>query len=207
MARHEEEDRMRSEIENAEPGKTQRTYASLAGFSFIGEIIIALGSGIILSHIAGSGTFAETAKRIAASEHLYRVLLSSVVIVSLSSAVLAFALYATLKPVNSLLAQLAMIFSLGDSFLALVVRMCSFVRVHLYISAETAGAGTVVTETFADLLRNIAGTTENIGGIFFRIGSLLILLSVFQIEVYPERPVGAGSLCLGDLDKPVFLPI
>lgn len=45
-------------------------------------------------------------------------------------ALLAFALYVTLKPVNSLLAQLGIIFSLGDSFLALMVRMCSFVRLH-----------------------------------------------------------------------------
>jgi hypothetical protein len=51
-----------------------------------------------------------------------------VLIVTLSSTVLAFALYATLNAVNRLLAQLALIFSLGDSFLAMVVRMCSFVR-------------------------------------------------------------------------------
>ena len=49
---------------------------------------------------------------------------------TLSSTLLAFALYVTLKPVNSLLAQLGMIFSLADSFLALIVRMCSFVRLN-----------------------------------------------------------------------------
>jgi RsiW-degrading membrane proteinase PrsW (M82 family) len=139
--RYEAEDRMRSGIEHAETDNTQRRYARLAGFLFLVEIILALGSGFILSHIAGSGTFTETAKRIAASEHLYRAALSVVVIVTLSSVVLAFALYATLKPVNRLLAQLAMIFSLGDSFLAMVVRMCSFVRVHLYTSAQNVGGG------------------------------------------------------------------
>jgi hypothetical protein len=54
---------------------------------------------------------------------------------TLSSTVLAFADYATLRPVNRFLAQLAMIFSLEDSFLALIVRMCGFVRMHLYVSA------------------------------------------------------------------------
>jgi hypothetical protein len=132
---------MRLEIENAEAGRTQRKYARLAGFLFLGEIIVALGGGLILSHVVGNGTFAETAKRIAGSEHLYRAALSTMVIATLTSALLAFALYATLKPVNSLLAQLAMIFSLGDSFLALVVRMCSFVRVQFCISAQSGGPG------------------------------------------------------------------
>lgn len=77
---------MRFEIENADTDRTQRTYARLAGFLFLWEIVIALGSGFILDHIAESGTFAETAKRIAASGHLYRAMLSLVVIVSLSSA-------------------------------------------------------------------------------------------------------------------------
>jgi hypothetical protein len=49
-------------------------------------------------------------------------------IATLSSTLLAFALYVTLRPVNRLLARLAMIFSLEDSFLALIVRMSGFVR-------------------------------------------------------------------------------
>jgi hypothetical protein len=62
---------MRSEIESAEADNTQRRYARLVGFLFLGEIILAIGSGFVLSHIAGSGTFAETTKRIAASERSY----------------------------------------------------------------------------------------------------------------------------------------
>lgn len=176
---------MRSEIDDAEADKTQRRYARVAGFLFVVEIILALGSGFILDRIAGSGTFAETAKRITASEHLYRAALSTVVIVTLSSAVLAFTLYATLKPVNRLLAQLAMIFILGDSFLAMLVRMCSFVRLHLYISAQTVGVGTIGAEALSDLMRSIAGATENIGGIFFGIGSLLFFYLFFKSNYIP----------------------
>ena len=72
------EDRMRLETENPAAFNTQRRYARLAGFLFLAEIILALGSGIILDHIAGSGTFRETGERIAASEHLYRAALSTV---------------------------------------------------------------------------------------------------------------------------------
>jgi hypothetical protein len=177
---------MRSPIENAEVDKTQRTYARLAGFLFLGVIILALGSGLLLSHVAGSGSFAETAKRIAASEHIYRAALCGSVIVTLSSAVLAFALYATLKPVNTLLAQLAMIFSLGDSFLALVVRMCSFVRVHLYVSAQTVEGGTVAAQASAELMRSIADATENLGGISFGAGSLLFFYLFFKSRYIPR---------------------
>jgi hypothetical protein len=185
---------MGSEFETGEADKTQRTSARVAGFLFLWVIVIALGGGLIVSHIAGSGTFAETAKRIAASEHIYRAALAAAVIVSLSSSVLAFALYATLKPVSSLLAQLAMIFSLGDSFLALVVRMCSFVRVHLYLSSQTAGADAVAAQAQAELLRTIAGTTENIGGIAFGIGSLLFFYLFFKSRYIP-RALSALGLC------------
>jgi len=183
---------MRSAIEGAETENTQRRYARLAGVLFLVEVILALGSGIILSNIAGSGTFAETGKRIAASEHLYRAALSLVVIVTLSSAVLAFALYATLKSVNHLLAQLAMIFTLGDSFLAMVVRTCSFVRVHLYTSAQGVGGGTVAAETLSGLVRSIAGTSENIGGISFGIGSLLFFYLFFKSNYIPRVLSGLG---------------
>jgi hypothetical protein len=123
---------------------------------------------------------------ITASERLYRLALSSMVIVTLSSALLAFALYVVLKPVNSLLAQLAMIFSLGDSFVALMVRMCGFVRLHLYIAAQNMGAGLSNAETLADLIRSIASTTENIGGIAFGIGSSLFYYLFFKARYIPR---------------------
>ncbi|HYK34387.1 DUF4386 domain-containing protein [Alloacidobacterium sp.] len=183
---------MQSGIENAEATKTQRTYARLAGYLFLGVIIVAFGGGFILSHVAGSGSFAETAKRIAASERLYRVGLSAAVIVSLGSALLAFALYATLRPVNSLLAQLAMIFSLGDSFLALVVRMCDFVRLHLYLSTQTVGPWTADAQSLSDLMRSIGSITENIGGISFGIGSLLFFCLFFKSKYIPRILSGLG---------------
>ncbi len=181
---------MRSENEKVEVNQSQRTYARLAGVLLLGAIVIALAGGSVLSRITGDGTFAETAARIAASERLYRVALSSVVIVTLSSALLAFALYVTLKPVNSLLAQLAMIFSLGDSFVALVVRMCSFVELHLYISAQ--GAGSISAEILTDLIRNIANTTENIGGISFGVGTCLFFYLFFKSRYIPRTISALG---------------
>jgi hypothetical protein len=181
---------MRPEFKNAGVDKTQRRYARLAGCLYLGVTLMALAGGSTLSHFAGSGNFEEIAKRIATSEHLYRLGLSVVVVASLGSALLAFTLYATLKPVNSLLAQLAMIFCLGDSFLALVVRMCGFVRVQLYISSQTDGAGTIAAQAMADLMRGISGATENLGGIAFGTGSLLFF-SLFFKSGYIPRILGA----------------
>jgi hypothetical protein len=118
--------------------------------------------------------------------------LSKMLIVTLTSAVLAFALYATLKPVNHLLAQVAMIFSLGDSFLGMVLRTCSFVRVHLYTSVKDLRGGAIAAETLSDLMRRIAGTAENIGGISFGIGSLLFFYLFFKSDYIPRFLSGLG---------------
>jgi Domain of unknown function (DUF4386) len=172
--------------------KTQRSYARLAGFLYLAVIIVALGSGLILSHVAGAGSFAETAARIAGSERLYRGGLATAVLATMGSALLAFALYATLKPVDSLLAQLAMIFTLGDSFLALLVRMCGFVRLHFYLAAQGTGAGTSEASELSNLLHNIASATENIGGIAFGIGSLIFFYLFFRSRYIPRMLSGLG---------------
>jgi hypothetical protein len=117
---------------------------------------------------------------------LYRVALSSLVVVSLSSPLLAFALYVTLKPVNPLLAQLGMIFSLADSFLGLIVRMCSFVRLHLYVSAQGAGTGSIPRELLSNFVRTVATTTENIGGISFGIGACVFFYLFFTSRYIPK---------------------
>src|SRR5262249_137636 len=167
---------------------TQRTYARLAGFLFLAVIIVALGSGFLLSSVAGRGTFAEMAKRVAASERSYRVALSTGVLASLSSVLLAFALYVTLKPVNNMLAQLAMIFSVGDSFLGLVVRVCGFATLRLYVSAQRVVGGPDTAEALSDLMRSIAAITENIGGISFGIGLLLFFYLFFRSRYIPRIP-------------------
>ena len=180
-------DRMKLEIEDPQGERTQRIYARLAGFLLLWLIINGLGGTLIFSHIVGSGTFAETEKRIAASERLYRVALSSEVIETLSAVLLAFPLYVTLKPANNLLAQLAMIFILEDSILAWVVRMSGFVRLHLYTSSQSVGAsGTIPSQALVDLTRRMAGAAENVGGICFGIGSLLFFYLFFKSRYIPK---------------------
>ena len=119
--------------------RTQRIYARVAGFLFLWLIITGLAGAITISHIAGSGNFTETAKRVVASERLYRVALSSELIETLSALLLGFALYVTLKPVNRFLAQLAMCWRLGESFIGCVAMIFGFVRLRLYSSTQPFG--------------------------------------------------------------------
>ena len=177
---------VKSATEEAQEQRTQRRYARLAGFLLLWLIFNGLISSLILSHISGSGSFAETAQRIAASERLYRLALCGTVIESLSSVLLAFAFYVTLKPVNNFLAQLAMIFSLQDSFLACVVRTCAFVRLHYYISSQSVANGPVASQAFVDLTRSVGGIAENIGGICFGIGSALFFYLFFRSSYIPR---------------------
>src|SRR6266478_9015374 len=124
----------------ADTDKSQIRYARLAGFLFLWLIITGLAGALTISHIVGSGTFAETAKRVVASEHLYRLALSSELVETLSAVLLAFALYVTLKPVDKLLAQIAMYWRLGEAIIGGAGMIVGFLRLHLYSSSQLIGA-------------------------------------------------------------------
>lgn len=170
--------------------RTQRIYSRIAGALFLWLIVNAVVSTSVLSGVAGSGSFADVSSRIAASEHVYRAALAAMVLEFASAAVLYFALYATLRPVNALLSQLAMIFSMFDVVLGFVVWMCAFVRLHLYTGALKVGAGGMSPQDVVALLRDIGDATENIGGILFGIGSLLFFC-LFLASRYIPRPLAA----------------
>jgi hypothetical protein len=159
----------------------QRTYARLSGFLFLWLIVTGLAGVLITSNIAGSGTFAEKAKRVAASEHLYRIALTSDLIEAVSAALLAFTLYATLKPVDKLLAQLAMYFRLGEAFTGSVGMMFSFARLNLYTRAPTAQA-----EALVDLTHYLGTASYNIASLFFSIGSLLFFYVFYKSTYLPK---------------------
>ena len=141
-------------MEDSSTERTQRIYARLAGFLFLWLIITGLAGMLTISHIVGAGDFATKAKRVVASEHLYRLALSSELIETLSALLLAFALYATLRSVDKLLAQLAMYCRLGESFIGCVGVIFGFVKLHLYVSPQSMGAlGTDQSQALMDLLR------------------------------------------------------
>jgi hypothetical protein len=120
---------------------------------------------------------------VAASEHWYRVALCSELIETLSALLLAFALYVTLKPVDALLAQMAMYWRLGESFIGGVGVMFGFMTLHLYTSPQPAGMATSQSEALVHLFGH-AGS--NIAAIFFSIGSALFFYLFFKSRYIPR---------------------
>src|SRR5579864_6862508 len=192
------------------PETTQRVYARVAGFLFLWLIITGLAGALTMSHIAGSGTFAETAKRVAASEHLYRVALSSELIETMSALLLAFALYVTLKPVDKLLAQIAMYFRLGESFIGAAGMIIGFVRLGLYRSPSIGALGAGQSQAFLDLTRDAGFAVYNISAISFSIGSILFYYLFFRSRYIPRALSALGVfasvivtlMCFGSLIFP-----
>jgi hypothetical protein len=174
-------------MEDSSAERTQRIYARVAGFLFLWLIITGLAGALTISHVVGSGTFAETAKRVVASERLYRVALSSELIETLSALLLAFALYVTLKPVDQVLAQIAMYWRLGESFIGCVGVIFGFVRLSLYSSPQSfGGAGADQSQALVDLTRHAGFAVYNIGAMCFSIGSILFFYLFFKSRYIPR---------------------
>jgi hypothetical protein len=167
--------------------RTQRIYARVAGFLLLWLILTGLTGDLTISHIVGTGTFAETAKRVVASEHLYRAALCSELVETLSAALLAFALYVTLKPVDKFLAQMAMYWRLGESFVGGAGMIVSFVRLRLYTSPQSPGAwGTDQSDALVDLTRKAGFASYNTSAIFFSLGSILFFYLFFKSRYIPR---------------------
>ena len=156
---------------------TQRGYARLAGFGLLWLIITGLTDVITTSRIVGSGTFAERAMRVAASERLYRFGLCASLVETLSVLVVAFALYVTLKPVDRLLAQLAMYWRFLEGFIGAVGVIFAFARLGAYTSQSEALVG---------LTRNASAAVFNIASLSFSIGSALFYYVFFKSRYIPR---------------------
>jgi hypothetical protein len=199
------------EIEDSSTERTQRIYARVAGFMFLWLIVTGLAGALTISHIAGSGMFPETARRIVASEHLYRVALSSELIETLSAVLLAFALYVTLKPVDKLLAQIAMYWRLGESFIGGAGMIFAFAKLHLYTSPQPIGASAAEqSQALLGLTGQAGFAAYNVSAIFFSFGSILFYYLFFKSRSIPRILSALGVcasvivtiMCLGSLIFP-----
>ena len=179
---------------------TQRRFARIAGFMYLWLIVTDMAGLLIISHILGSGSFAEKAERAAASPHLYGFALSSELIESLSVVLLAFALYVTLKPVDKLLAQIALYWKLGESFIGGAMMIFSFQMLRLYTSPElTEGLGSGRTQALIQLTGGATSDAYNITAIFFSIGSMLFFYLFFKSRYIPRILSAFGvfaSICV-----------
>jgi uncharacterized protein DUF4386 len=198
-------------MENSSTERTQQIYARLAGFLFLWLIITGLAGSLLASRIAGSGAFAEVAKRITASEHLYRLALASELVETLSALLLAFALYAMLRPVNQLLAQMAMYWRVAESLIGCVGMIFGFARLRVYTSPQSLLAPEH-SQALVDLTRYAGSATFNTGALCFSIGSLIFFYLFFKSSYIPRILAGLGVfasvvvtvICFGSLIFPEY---
>ena len=108
---------------------TQIFYARIAGFVYLLLIVLFMSGEFLISGIVGDGDFAARAQDITSSERLYRIALALQILVPVLTVVLAHALYITVRPVNERLAQMAMFWRLGESFIGAAVMILGFVMV------------------------------------------------------------------------------
>jgi hypothetical protein len=181
----------------------QRVYARVAGFMFL--FVNAAYAFAVLADksIRGSGGFAETARRVLASEHHYRIALSSGVIACVTTVILGFALYVTLEPVDKRLAQIALCFRLGEAVIFGVMSVLSFAMLRLYATAQAIGpAQDGELQTLLSLGRSASVSGFNIGAIFFAPASILFF-HLFYRSRYIPRTMAAFGLCASVAVLPV----
>jgi len=166
--------------------RAQRIWARVAGFLFLWLIATGVAGMMIMSRIAGSGTFAETARRIAESEHLYRAALCCELMETMSALILAFALYATLRTADESIAQFAMFWRLGESLIGAVGVVIGFGTLHVNTAQADGVAATAQLSTLAALGHHAGSAATNISASFFSIGSLLFFYLFFKSRYIPR---------------------
>ena len=166
---------------------------------------------LITGRFRVSGDFAETAHRIAESELLYRIGQSSGLVASVCIVFLAIGLYVAVKPIDSHLALLALLFRFleatfvgGQAVLALVVS-------RLYVGADALNAfDEKQLSIFVTLHAAADQILFNSLGLFFGLGSTLFFYLLFRSGYIPKLLAGWGLLgsvlvpmsCLGSLMWP-----
>ncbi len=200
-------------MEDVSAQRRQVIYARLAGFLFLWLIITGLAGAITISRIAGSGTFAEISTRVVASEHWYRAALSTELVETMSALLLAFALYATLRLVDPLLAQLAMYWRVGEALIGCVGITTGFVKLRLYTSPQSLKVwGNDQAQALVDLAGKAGNAAVIMGSLSFSIGSLLFYYLFFKSRYIPRSLSAFGVfasvvvtiMCFGNLIFPEY---
>jgi hypothetical protein len=169
---------------------TQRFYAKLAGFMYLLNYATSVFGSLTPDKIAGTGDFAEKARRVVASEFLYRTALTSMAIGWVLIVFLAFSLYVTLKPVNKRLAQLALCLELGQASVGAVTVIFSFMLLGLY----TAPAGSFQNDQLQALAQIVSANFSgfNISMMFLAVGSTIFFYLFYQSGYIPKALAAWG---------------
>jgi hypothetical protein len=170
---------------------SQRSYARFAGLMYVLVLLLDIAGGLITSGIGGTGTFSEVSHRIIASETLYRVGLGLALAGSLSTILLAVALYATLKPVDGNLTMMALLFRLAESAVGAVGIVAAFSILQIQLASNHANA--FDANQLGALANFSSGPSTDVSAIFFSVGST-VFFYVFLKSNYIPRILSAWGI-------------
>jgi len=173
----------------------QRTYARLAGIIILVHVVLE-GLGDSVTIIARTGqSFADTARFAAEHEVLWRFCLLNVGLSWISIGIMAYVLYVVLAPVNTRLAQLALVLRLGASLVGSASLMFRVAQARLYTASATEGLFT--TEQLRTLVSmtqrgSHAGVTT--AWMLMGAGYVLFYLLFLRSRYLPRALAGLGIL-------------
>ncbi len=186
-------------------------YARLAGFMYLFVDLVDMAGIFITARFVVEGDVVATAQRIAASPMLYRTGLTAFLIGALCTVFLAMGLYVVLKPIDSNLALLALVFRSIEATVFGVQSYVSFVYLKLYIAAGQGNTG--AANGLSALVKSdsiSASAAFNIAALFFSVGSILFFHLLRKTSYIPRALSTLGFfgsllvpiVCLGSLISP-----
>ncbi|HEV7661798.1 MAG TPA: DUF4386 domain-containing protein [Allosphingosinicella sp.] len=173
--------------------RTPQAYARLAGALYLGAMILYVAPLLVFGGLDVPGDFARTARNIASSEASVRVALGSQLLGFVAIALLAWAFYMLLAPVERALALLGLLFRMVEAVLMALGNVLWFVALKNYTEAD-GGA-------FVDrLLTAGINSAFQFAMICSSIGSLLFFFLLFRSRMIPRLlagfDMGASTLAL-----------
>jgi len=165
---------------------SQNAFARFAGLMYLFTIFDDAGV-VIVSRISGTGSFLDSAHRIAGSETLFRMGILFGLIGTMSTVVLAVALYVTLKQVDMNLAMTALLFRLVESAIGGVVVVFGFVALQIYLDANhTTAFDSKQLGALADNVSHMSAIGINVSVVFFSVGSAIFFYLFLRSGYIPR---------------------
>ena len=171
------------------------TYARIAGFTYLLIIVIGLLNAIYIdSELIVPGNDAATAHNIMANDLLFRIGITTTLLMYASVVVLSWALYVLLKTVDKNLALLGMLLRSGEAILGAGAVLTSFV---VLILLNEPGYSTVSEteqlQALAGLFLNVRTPGLDIVLLFVGLGGTLFCY-LFFVSKYVPRTLAAWGI-------------
>jgi hypothetical protein len=186
----------------------QRSYARFAGVMFLAHMIVEMLGDYPTIIARGGETFAQTSRYVIENATLWRTALLAVGIAWIMVAVLGFALYVVLEPVNKRLAQVALLLRLGGSFVGAGSLMFRVAKGGVQLASASPTFTTEQLGRLAAVTQQGANAGVYIAWILIGLSSTIFFLLFMRSRYLPRALAGFalfGSVLLVVLSIVMFV--